>query len=83
MFQPVSEPKFAWETIDTISFIYSLDATGCEVMLWIWSYFMVPRSSADKAFVSKLARLFHSVGMGSALESIASKAIFVVCTLVS
>ena len=45
---------------------------------------MVPRSSAGRAFVSELARLFRSVGEGSALESIALKAtgIFVVCALV-
>ena len=43
---------------------------------------MVPRSSAGRAFVSELATLFHSVGEGTALESIALKAIFVVCALV-
>ena len=32
--------------------------------------------------MSKLARLFHSVGEGSALEFIALKAVFVVCALV-
>ena len=32
--------------------------------------------------MSELARLFHSVGEGSALESIALKAVFVVCALV-
>ena len=44
--------------------------------------FIVPRSSACRAFVSELAKLFRSVGEYSTLESIASKAIFVVCTLV-
>ena len=43
---------------------------------------MVPRSSAGRAFVGELARLFRSVGEGSALESIALKAVFVVCALV-
>ena len=43
---------------------------------------MVPQSSAGSTFVSELARLFRSVGEGSALESIALKAVFVVCDLV-
>ena len=49
---------------------------------WIKNSFEIPRGSAGKAFVSKLARLFRSIGEGSALESIALKAIFVVCALV-
>ena len=43
---------------------------------------MVPWSSAGRAFVGELARLFRFVGEGSALESIALKAVFVVCALV-
>ena len=43
---------------------------------------MVPQSSAGRAFMSELARLFHSVGEGSALESIALKTVFVVCAFV-
>ena len=46
------------------------------------AFIILPRSSAGRAFVSELARLFCSVGEGSALESIALKAIFVVCALV-
>ena len=33
------------------------------------------------AFVSELARLFCAVGQGSALESVALKAVFVACSL--
>ena len=82
MYQPVAEPKFVWGTIDLGTFIHSLGAAYCEVRHWIRNNFMVPQSSVGRAFVSKLARLFHSVGEGSALESIALKAVFVVCALV-
>ena len=41
---------------------------------------MGPRSFTGWAFVSKAARLIHSVGKGSVLESITLKAIFVVCS---
>ena len=44
--------------------------------------FKVPRGSAGKDFVSELAKLFRSVGEGSALELIALKAVFVLCILV-
>ena len=51
----------------------------CEVMHWIQNCFMGPWSFTDWTFVSKVARLFHSVGEGSALEPITLKPIFVVC----
>ena len=79
MYPPVAESKFVWGTTDSVSFIRSLDAAYCEVRHWIRNSFVVPRSSAGRAFVSELARLFRSVGEGSALESIALKAFFVVC----
>ena len=82
MFQPVAEPKFVWGTIDSVSCIQSLDVTYCEVTHCIRNSFIVPQSSAGRAFVSKLARLFYSVSEGSVLESIALKAIFVVCAFV-
>ena len=43
--------------------------------------FYTPRGSAGKAFVYELARLFCIVGQGSALESIALKAMFVASSL--
>ena len=82
LYLPVTEPKFVWGTINSVSFIHSLDTAYCEVRHWIWNSFMMPRNSAGRAFVSKLARLFRSAGEGSALESIALKAVFVVCALV-
>jgi len=46
------------------------------VVHWQRNVFEVPRCSAGKAFVSELARLFCAVGQGSALESVALKAVF-------
>ena len=60
----------------------SLDAIYHEITLWVKNSFKVPRGSAGKAFVSELTKLFCSVGEGSALESIALKAVSVVCILV-
>ena len=73
MFPPVAELKFVWGTMDSVSFIHALDGVCCEVRHWIQNSFMVPWSSAGRAFVSELARLFYSVGEGSALESIILK----------
>ena len=75
MYPPVADSKFVWGTTDSVSFIHSLDAAYCEVRHWIRNSFMMPQSSARRAFVSKLARLFRSVGEGSALESIVLKAV--------
>ena len=41
----------------------------------------MPRGSVGKQFVSELALLFRAVGEGSALESIALKAVFLACGL--
>ena len=60
----------------------SLDAAYHEITHWVKNSFKVLQNSAGKAFVSELTKLFRSVGEGSALESIALKAIFVVCILV-
>ena len=40
-----------------------------------------PFPAAGRAFVSELVRLFRAVGQGSALESVAVKAVFVACSL--
>ena len=80
-FQPVTEPTFVWGTMDSANFIHSLDAAYSDVTHWIKNCFVVPRCSAGRAFVSELARLFCSVGEGSALESITLKAVIVICAL--
>ena len=70
LYPPVAEPKFVWGTTDSVSFIHSLDGAYCVVRHWIRNSFMVPRSSAGRAFVSKLARLFRSVVEGSDWNSL-------------
>ena len=70
-----------WLT-DSANFVHSLDAVYHDTTYWVKNSFRVPRSSAGKAFVSELTKLFRSVREGSALESIALKAVSVVCILV-
>ena len=81
-FLPVAEPRFVWGTMDSISFIHSLDITYHEVTHWVKNSFKVPRSSVGKDFVSEIVKLFRSVGEGLALELIALKTVFVLCILV-
>ena len=68
--------------MDSASFVHSLDAIYQEIIRWVKNSFKVPRGSAGKAFVSKLTKLFRSVGEGSALKSFALKAVLVVGILV-
>ena len=63
-FQPISEPGFVWGTTDSASFAHSLDAAYHEITHWVRNSFKVPRSSAGKAFVNELTKLFRSVGEG-------------------
>ncbi|XP_065902627.1 uncharacterized protein [Dysidea avara] len=80
-FQPVVQPNFQWGDLDGSCFISELDKVYLEVIHWKKNSFAVPRGSAGKAFVLELARLFRAVGEGSSLESVALKAIVVVCIL--
>ena len=80
-FQPVAQPNFQWGNLDAASFCSELDRVYREIALWKKNSFSVPRGSAGKAFVCELARLFHAIGEGSSLESIALKAIAVACAL--
>ena len=79
--RPVAPPQFHWGPVDAITFSQSLDVAYREVVHWRKNCFEVPRGSIGKQFVSELARLFRAVGEGSALESIALKAMLVACTL--
>jgi len=76
-FPPVAEPNFTWGVKDAASFCDDLTIAYKEVTQWRRNVFDTPRGSAGKAFVCELARLFCAVGQGSALESIALKAVFV------
>ena len=80
-FQPVAPSHFHWGPVDSSAFCQSLDSAYQEAVHWKKNNFEVPRGSVGKQFVSELARLFRVVGEGSALESIALKAVFVACGL--
>ena len=80
-FQPVAPSHFHWCPVGSSTFCQSLDSAYQEVVHWKKSNFEVPRGSVGKQFVSELALVFRAVGEGSALESVAVKAVFlhVVC----
>ena len=78
---PVAEPNFTWGAKDAASFCDDLNTAYKEVSQWQRNLFDTPRGSAGKAFVYELARLFRAVGQGTALESIALKAVFVASSL--
>jgi len=80
-FQPVAQPNFLWGNLDGSQFCSALDKAYQEVIHWRKNSFSVPRGRAGKAFVCELARLFRAVGEGSALESVALKAIVVASVL--
>ena len=79
--QPVASPHFHCGPVDATAFSLSLDSAYQEVVHWRKNSFDVPHGSAGKQFVAELARLFRAVGEGSALESVALKAVFVACVL--
>ena len=80
-FPPVAEPNFTWGAKDAASFCDDLNTAYKEVTQWQRNLFDTPRGLAGKAFVYELARLFRAVGQGTALESIALKAVFVASSL--
>ena len=80
-YPPITPPHFHWGPVDSEAFSLSFDAAYQEIVHWKKNSFDVPHGSVGKRFVAELARLFHAVGEGSSLESIALKAVFVVCVL--
>ena len=78
---PMSEATFIWGELDPVSACSSLSTIYSEIVHWRKNYFMVPYGQSGKAFVSELSRLFRAFADGSALESIALKAISVACVL--
>ena len=77
----ITPPHFHWGPVDSETFSLSLDATYQEIVHWKKNSFDVSHGSVGKRFVAELAWLFRAVGKGSSLESIALKAVFVVCVL--
>ncbi len=74
-YDPMAEPQFIWGEIDPESFTQQLNKTYSEVVHWKRNIFSVPSGKAGKSFVSELSRLFRSYAEGSALESVALKAV--------
>ena len=81
VYQPVASPHFHWGPVDAAAFSLSLDSAYQEVVHWRKNSFDMPHGSAGKQFVAELAQLCRAVGEGSALESVALKAVFVACVL--
>jgi len=76
-FQPVAHPNFVGKP----RWFAVLFCLRQEVIHWKKNSFSVLRGSAGKAFVCELARLFRTIGEGSALESVVLKAIVVASVL--
>ena len=79
-YPPKASPNFHWSSLDSAAFSQALDLAYLEVAHWRKNCFDVPRGLVGKQFVSELARLFRTVGEGSALESVALKAIFLLAS---
>ena len=77
----MASPDFHWSSLDSAAFSQVSCFAYLEVAYWRKNCFNVPRGLMGKQFVSELARLFRAVGEGSALESVALKAIPVACVL--
>ena len=82
-FEPSSSSVFNWGSVDSDTFSHSLEASYSEVVHWRNNNFKIPSGNVGKKFVLELARLFRSAGEGSSLESIALKAAFTFCILVT
>ena len=81
-FPRTSDAIFTWGSMDSQSFCHALEATYQEVVHWRSNCFKIPNGNVIKKFVLELARLFRAAGEGSALEGIALKAAFTLCSLV-
>ena len=82
-FEPSASPVITWSSGDSDTFCHSLEAVYGEVVYWRSNCFKIPSGNFGKKFVLELARLFRSAGEGSSLESIALKATFTFCILVT
>ena len=76
-----SPPMFTWGKLDATSFTQSLEAAYNEVTHWRKNLFSVPFGNAGKKFVVELSRLFRAFAVGSALETVALRAITVMSIL--
>ena len=61
--------------------MYALEDANTEIAHWRKIVFFVPYGNAGKSFVSELSRLFHEFAHGSALETVALKAVGIISIL--
>ncbi len=78
---PMANPSFVWGEHDAETFMHSVTAAYAEVVHWRKNTFPVPYGNAGKKFVSELSTLYRAYAEGSALESIALKAVTVMSML--
>ena len=78
---PMAGPSFVWAECDAETFAHSLSAAYTEVVKWKPNTFSIPFGNSGKKFVQELSRLFRAYAEGSALESVALKAITVMSIL--
>ena len=71
----VADPVITWAEYNAIQFTASLNTAFAEVVHWKINLFIVHYGKSGKSFVTEIARLFTAFATGSALESIALKAV--------
>ena len=74
-FAPMASPVFTWGACSSEPVIDALNTTYAEAVHWNMYYFKILYGKVGKSFVSELARLFNAFTAGSAMESIALKAV--------
>ena len=75
--QPASAQQFTWGSLEGEDFAHALSAAYAEVVHWRRNIFCIPSGSAGKVFVLEVSRLIRAFCEGSALETVAMKAIMV------
>ena len=76
-FPSIGDPSFRWGEYDAVVVTESLETVYKEVVHWKPTLFKIPSGIVGKSFTSELSRLFLAFSSGSALESVALKAAFV------
>ena len=70
-FVPSSDPMFAWDSIDCLTFYDKTISCYNEIAHWKRNLFKIPLGKSGKAFVSEQARLFQAYADSTTLESVA------------
>ena len=80
-FPSIGDPSFRWGEYDAVVVTESLETVYDEIVHWKPTLFKIPSGNVGKSFTSELSRLFLAFSGGSALESVALKAAFVMPVL--